>query len=428
MALPPSGSSATIALDVLDKDSKERIANRCCLVSCITALFCCQDAEPERSASAADAAPAPPDRGLGQTLLEAAENGRIDEVRRLIVQGTDVEWRSPEEDTPLIVATQGSHTEVCRALLGAGARINGRGQDGWTALMFAAKSSADKDGTMLSLLLNEGADINATGDRGTTALMLAGESGHMKMCHILLESKANVNAKDELGTVLDRAVANKHHAMVEFLRAHFAKRSSVQGAALAYALLKAAQEDRIDEVHRLISEGADVEARDIEGGTNATPLIHAARYSHVEVVRLLVQEGADVNASNGATALIEAATHGYLEVVQTLLAEGAEVNFAANRGWASLMYAAAKGHVDVCQVLLDDGADTNARTDSGCTALMLAVTSKQLDTTQLLVKAGADVNLVCDQGHTVLDRAVIGEQEEIEEFLRASGARRSTDL
>jgi len=425
MALPLRGSttSATSPLNVLDKDAKEHIANRCCLDRCVAALFGCP--VEERSRSILDATP---DRGLGQALLDAAEHGKLDEIRRLIAHGADVDVSSPEEDTPLIVATQGRHVEVCRSLLAANAKINGRGQDGWTAVMFAAKSSADKEGVMLSFLLSEGADINAAGDKGTTALMLAGESGQMKMCHVLLEARANVNAKDELGTVLDRAVANKHHAMVEFLRAHSAKRSSVQGAALASALLKAAQEDRIDEVHRLISEGADVEARDIEGGTNATPLIHAARYSHVEVCRLLLQEGADVNASNGATALIEAATHGYLEVVQALLAEGADVNFAANRGWASLMYAAQKGHVDVCQVLLEDNADLNARTDLGCTALMLAVSSRQLETTQLLVKAGADVNLLCDSGHTALDRAVHGEQEEIEEVLRSSGAKRYSEL
>lgn len=426
MAFPPGGPSGGIP-PVLDKDGKDaasgtQVADRCCLVSCLASIFGCPVAE--RSRSIPDAAP---DRGLGEAMLEAAEHGNLEEVRRLIASGADLEWRS-HEDTPLIVAAQGRHTEVCRALLAAGAKINARGQGGWTALMFSAKSSADKSAAMLSLLINEGADINVASDKGTTALMLAGESGQMKMCNLLLDARANVNAKDELGTVLDRAVANRQHAMVEFLRAQSAKRSSAQGAALAYALLKAAQEDRIDEVHRLISEGADVEARDIEGGTNATPLIHAARYSHVEVCRLLLQEGADVNASNGATALIEAATHGYLEVVQALLTEGADVNFAGNRGWASLMYAAAKGHVDVCQVLLDDSADLNARTDSGCTALMLAVTSKQLETTQLLVKAGADVNLVCDQGSTALDRAVMVEQEEVEEFLRASGAKRSDEL
>ena len=54
-------------------------------------------------------------------LLEAAEHGGDDDVRRLLRAGVHVDARDPHRRTPLMLAAQGRHLPVVRALLDRGA-------------------------------------------------------------------------------------------------------------------------------------------------------------------------------------------------------------------------------------------------------------------------------------------------------------------
>src|SRR6185437_4305437 len=56
----------------------------------------------------------------------------------------------------------------------------------------------------------------------------------------------------------------------------------------------------------LLANGAELEARDVEG---ATPLIRAAEFGNSDVVKVLLDHGADIEArdNNGQTPLIAAA-------------------------------------------------------------------------------------------------------------------------
>ena len=60
--------------------------------------------------------------------------------------------------------------EKMKLLLDHGAYINETDENGWTALMFAAKKS-NLNG--VKLLLDRGADVNATNNLGKTAFSLA---------------------------------------------------------------------------------------------------------------------------------------------------------------------------------------------------------------------------------------------------------------
>ena len=70
-------------------------------------------------------------------------------------------------------------------------------------------------------------------------------------------------------------------------------------------LRSAAWEGKVDDIHALIKEGANVDARDTRPGA-WTPLMCAAKQKRVEAVRLLLSYGADANygeAESGETAL-----------------------------------------------------------------------------------------------------------------------------
>jgi len=107
-----------------------------------------------------------------------------------------------------------------------------------------------------------------------------------------------------------------------------------------------------------------VDERDRAG---RTALHYAATDGKIEDVRRLLTEGADVNAREvkGWTPLHGAANQGNLEIVDILIAAGADVNALDDRGEGPLFIAAAVGGrgngPGVVRALLDAGADRNRK-------------------------------------------------------------------
>ena len=94
-------------------------------------------------------------------------------------------------------------------------------------------------------------------------------------------------------------------------------------------------ESRADYIRVLISEGANVNARDSDG---VTPLMQACASESVEIVTLLIEAGADVNPKDirGMTPLIWAALGSTPEIVSALIEAGADVNAKDRDGWTPL--------------------------------------------------------------------------------------------
>ena len=64
-----------------------------------------------------------------------------------------------------------------------GADVNARTSDGLTPLMLAAKNGRTE--IITALLLDQGADVKAKTDYDTTALMLAAQNGHTETVALL---------------------------------------------------------------------------------------------------------------------------------------------------------------------------------------------------------------------------------------------------
>ena len=96
-------------------------------------------------------------------------------------------------------------------------------------------------------------------------------------------------------------------------------------------LLRAARAGDGDELRRLLTRGADTEAKD-RGGR--TPLWRAAWHGHTHVAELLLAHGADANAvtTNGMTPLHAAGREGRTDVAQLLVAEGVDVDASLSGG------------------------------------------------------------------------------------------------
>lgn len=188
----------------------------------------------------------------------AAGLGYTDCMKALLKAGADVNAKTKDEETALMLAVDGGHMDCVKALLEAGADVNAKNKNGWTALMAAvAKNNVD----CVKVLLKAGADVNAKDKDGVTTLMRAVLKGHTDCVKTLLKAEADVNAKLKDGST-----------------------ALMIAATLGYA----------DCVKALIAAGADINAKEDKKGYTA--LMFAVDLRHTDCVKALRE--AVANAKN----------------------------------------------------------------------------------------------------------------------------------
>ena len=104
-------------------------------------------------------------RRLSIALGEAISNGNMAEVRKLVGQGADVNKRAEDGGIPLSAAAFHGRLEISRFLLGKGARIAHTNRDGNTPLHVAAFLCRTE---ITRLFLAKGASVGKKNNRGET--------------------------------------------------------------------------------------------------------------------------------------------------------------------------------------------------------------------------------------------------------------------
>ncbi|XP_055005104.1 kinase D-interacting substrate of 220 kDa B-like isoform X2 [Boleophthalmus pectinirostris] len=274
----------------------------------------------------------------GQTpLMLAAEQGSLEIVQELIRRGANVNLDDVDCWSALISAAKEGHLDVVRELLENSAYIEHRDMGGWTALTWSCYKGRTE---VAKLLLEEGANPNTTGQQYSVyPIIWAAGRGHSEIVKLLLDHGAKVNCSDKYGTT---------------------------------PLIWAARKGHYDCVMHLLENGADV---DQEGANSMTALIVAVRGGYTEVVKELLKRNPNVNMTDkdGNTALMIAAKEGFTEIVQDLLEAGTYVNIPDRSGDTVLIGAVRGGHVEIVRALLHKYADIDIRGQEGKTALYWAV-------------------------------------------------------
>lgn len=164
------------------------------------------------------------------------------------------------------------------------------------------------------------------------------------------------------------------------------------GAQDTHPLIEASENGDLPRVRTLLAEGADPDARRIDGTTSLHWAVHS---DHAETAVLLLEAGADARAGDryGITPLHLAAVNGNAALIARLLEAGADANAVAPTGDTALMTATRTGQPDAVSVLLEAGARVDARdAEFQQTALMLAVRENHPRVAEMLIASGADVD------------------------------------
>lgn len=98
---------------------------------------------------------------------------------------TNVELRTPQDESPLMLASLKGLTQLCKQLISKDADVN---KPGWTPLHYAATNAHLE---IMSVLLENHAYIDAASPNGTTPLMMAAQYGTPSAVKLLLEAGAD---------------------------------------------------------------------------------------------------------------------------------------------------------------------------------------------------------------------------------------------
>ena len=146
-------------------------------------------------------------------LFNASHRGHLEEVVEALGQGGSVAVRG-QGATPLLVAAQWGHTDICCILLARGSDVNEMElKTKHTALHKAARAGHE---ALVEVLLSRGAIVDPREYTGATPLHGACQGGHLACVLTLLKAGASVSVPGVTGHLPIHIAAQ--HNRVETVR------------------------------------------------------------------------------------------------------------------------------------------------------------------------------------------------------------------
>ncbi|XP_037541917.1 kinase D-interacting substrate of 220 kDa B isoform X2 [Nematolebias whitei] len=350
----------------------------------------------------------------GQTpLMLAAEQGSLEIVQELLRRGANVNLDDVDCWSALISAAKEGHVEVVKELLENSAYIEHRDMGGWTALMWASYKGRVE---ITRMLLEEGGNPNTTGQYSVYPIIWAAGRGHSEIVKLLLHHGAKVNCSDKYGTTpLIWAARKGHYDCVMHLLEKGADVDQ-EGANSMTALIVAVKGGYTKVVKELLKRNPNVNMTDKDGNT---ALMIAAKEGHTEIVQDLLDAGTYVNIPDrsGDTVLIGAVRGGHVEIVRALLHKYADIDIRGQDNKTALYWAVEKGNAAMVRDILQCNPDTETCTKDGETPLIKATKMRNIEIVELLLDKGAKVSAVDKKGDTPLHIAIRGRSRRLAELL-----------
>uniref|UniRef100_A0A673MHB8 Uncharacterized protein n=1 Tax=Sinocyclocheilus rhinocerous TaxID=307959 RepID=A0A673MHB8_9TELE len=351
----------------------------------------------------------------GQTpLMLASEQGSLEIVQELIRRGANVNLDDVDCWSALISAAKEGHVEVVKELLENSAYIEHRDMGGWTALTWASYKGRVEVATVL---LEVGANPNTTGQQYSVyPIIWAAGRGHAEIVKLLLEHGAKVNCSDKYGTTpLIWAARKGHYDCVMHLLENGADVDQ-EGANSMTALIVAVKGGYTEVVKELLKRNPNVNMTDKDGNT---ALMIAAKEGYTEIVQDLLDAGTYVNIPDrsGDTVLIGAVRGGHVEIVRALLHKYADIDIRGQENKTALYWAIEKGNATMVRDILQCNPDTETTTKDSETPLIKATKMRNIEIVELLLDKGAKVSAVDKKGDTPLHIAIRGRSRRLAEFL-----------
>ena len=273
------------------------------------------------------------------------------EMADLLIETSVDQSQAKKLGLMLINAVDSGDMEEARRMIDAGADVNMRYRFGWTALYIAADSRGEKS-ELVELLLQAGADPNIASENGRTPLSIFVSERNKPMVRLLLDYGADPNVVGEQEGALAAAARLGYFELIRDLLQAGADPNIDAGVSWRGLgpLHEAARLGWFDIVHLLLESNADVNDDGVKG--NRVKVAVAARYAanqgHKDIVDLLMP---GLDPEKRIDVLVSAARSGAIEIVETLLDLGTDPGGVDLFGVTPLAVAEKQGQKLIADIL-----------------------------------------------------------------------------
>ena len=266
--------------------------------------------------------------------------------------------------------------EVMKYLIGIGADVNAKDNNGATPLHSASFDIVKEYLKSVKILVQARADVNAKDKNGLTPLHLASHRGYVKTMEYLMENGADVHARDKEGRVplhvmfynirwkimlspigeVDKVIQNKQSDALRIYELFQQKGLDTnvrdnKGRSPLHYMMK--DRDNLWLAKTFIQyAGTDVNVKDNDEKTPFHDLmIFYGHFVNPDIIQAFVSAGANINARDheGKTPLHYAVTGRNEDIVKTLIKAGANKSIQDNTGKIPADYASDDGMKRVLQ-------------------------------------------------------------------------------
>ena len=186
--------------------------------------------------------------GLASVSLAAAEQGDLPVLECLLAGGAGVEGRDEQGRTALMVASAGGHTALLEPLIRAGAGLEDSDREGLTPLTHAVLSGQQDT---VSWLVARGGNVNRLDCYHRSPLDVAIYQAQPAMVELLLDAGADMERPDMKGIKpLDRSIG---HGNTEILSV-FLRKGAKLGAA-TWAMARGREDIQLILLNKLLEDG-----------------------------------------------------------------------------------------------------------------------------------------------------------------------------
>ena len=274
--------------------------------------------------------------------------------------------------TPLHLAARQGQLHQIHVLISTGADVNAVDRHGRIPLMLAFNEQhVHMD--CVQTLVNDSSFLNQQVTDGATALHMACYLGHYHLVEYLISKGSDPRITDGEGRLpIHWATHPSNPKSIQCIAGRYARMVNATDDANMTPLMWAAFHDQISCVSLLLSLGAEVEEKDIEGKTALHWAVHPGSSKCLR--RLLRLEATFFKDHLGKTILHQAAEKGSISSLKAVLAVRSDsVADTDKQGRTPLHWAAVCDQVEACKYLIDRGADSSQTDNNDKTPLDYAL-------------------------------------------------------
>ena len=341
------------------------------------------------------------DNGGWNTLHLAAAGGDTDIISLIHTHLPNVESKTGQGGTPLMVAALYGKLRAVKWFLEKGSTVACEDKRGWNMLHYAADGG---DADVISLIHTHLPNIESKTGDGNTPLSVAAFCGKFHAVKWFLEKGATVACEDKRGwNMLHHAAAGGDTDIISLIHTHLPIIESKTGDGYT-PLMVAAFCGKFHAVKWFLEKGATVVCEDKRGWNM---LHHAAAGGDTDIISLIHTHLPNIEPKTGEgnTPLMVAAFCGKFHAVKWFLEKGATVTSVESNGWNILHFAAEGSDPDTIDLILTHLPDIESKTAGGETPLIIAVLHGKLQGVKCLLERGANPSAKDNDGQDSLHHA-----------------------